>query len=390
MVKCGLEIIVQKWPSNLKDKNVGLLCHASSVDSKYSHASEIIQKLDFIDLRCLFGPQHGIWGWTQANMIKWHGGYLDTISNLPVYSLYGKQRKPTFSMLNDIDLLIIDLFDIGSRYYTYIWTMELCLEACLEYGKSVVVLDRPNPIGASDIEGPVLNEKLYSFVGLKKLPIRHGMTIGEIAMYLKDQYHKKLDLTIISMDGYNRSMYFEDTKLPWVMPSPNIPTIDSTFVYPGMCLLEGTNISEGRGTTRPFEIFGAPFIDSYIISNRLNNMNLPGVYFRPLYFQPTFDKFKDKVCGGAQLHIIDRRIFKPFYTGLAIINTIMEIYPRNFTWSVGPYEYEEIKKPIDILTGDDNIRISLENRTPLDNIEVWYNSELSKFKIMRNNYLLYN
>ncbi|MGA1823053.1 MAG: exo-beta-N-acetylmuramidase NamZ domain-containing protein [bacterium] len=388
MVKTGLELIAKKCPDNLKNKNVGLLCHPPSINARYVHASDIIREVDGMTLKCFFGPQHGIRGETQANMVQWRG-FNDPKHNLPVYSLYGEHRKPMFSMLHDIDCFIIDICDIGARYYTYIWTMEYCLEACESFDKSIVVLDRPNPINAHDIEGTVVNEAFYSFVGLRKLPIRHGMTVGEIAQYLRGEYHPKLDLTIIPMEGYKRDMYFEDTDLPWVMPSPNMPTVDTAIVYPGMCLLEGTNLSEGRGTTRPFELFGAPFIDPGKLCSELNNLKLPGILFRPAFFQPTFDKFKGQLCGGAQLHVLDRPAFKPFMTGVAIIKTVMDMYPGSFEWSEGPYEYETEKKPIDILFGTDKIRILLEEGVPVIKIEEWYNKDLNEFNNIRKKYLLY-
>ncbi|MGA1868963.1 MAG: exo-beta-N-acetylmuramidase NamZ domain-containing protein [bacterium] len=388
MVKIGLELIGKRWPERLKNKNTGLLCHPPSINANYDHASDIVSQAPFIVLRCFFGPQHGIRGETQANMVQWEG-FNDPKTHLPVHSLYGKHRKPIYSMLEDIDLLVIDIFDIGARYYTYIWTMAYCLEACENFNKSIVVLDRPNPLNALDIEGPVVNENFYSFIGLKKLSIRHGMTVGEIALYLKGEYYKSLDLSIIPMEGYKRDMYFEDTGLPWVMPSPNIPTMDTAIVYPGMCLLEGTNLSEGRGTTRPFELFGAPFIDAERLSAELNNVRLPGVLFRPVYFQPTFDKFQGQLCSGSQLHVLERQAFKPFYTGVAIIKTVMDMYPENFRWNEGPYEYETKKKPIDILFGTDTIRLLLEEGASLSKIKESYSKNLCEFRKIRQNYLLY-
>jgi len=280
--------------------------------------------------------------------------------------------------------------DVGSRYYTFIWTMALVMEACQEQNKSVVVLDRPNPIGGEIIEGPVLQPEFSSFVGLRSLPVRHGMTIAEVALYLKDSYYAGLALHIISMEGWTRRMWFEDTGLPWVLPSPNMPTVETAAVYPGMCLHEATNLSEGRGTTRPFEIFGAPFIGPDMLLKRLKEQQLPGVIFRPLYFLPTFQKHAGSLCGGAQLHITDRKNFKPFKTAATILKSIKELYPKDFSWNQPPYEYEEVHLPIDILSGSDRFRKDIEDGSELDTMEARWNKELSHFnREIRIKYLLY-
>ncbi len=340
-------------------------------------------------MTALFGPQHGIRGETQDNMVEWEG-FRDPRTGLPVFSLYGTRRKPDPAMLRDIDVLVIDLQDVGSRYYTFIWTMELCMQACAEMNKSAVILDRPNPISGLLAEGPVLNETYASFVGRRPLPIRHGMTIGEIGHYLREEYHPALDLSVIPMEKWERNMFFDQTGLPWIMPSPNMPTLDTALVYPGMCLLEGTNISEGRGTTRPFEIFGAPFIDPDLIVERLRAYKLPGVAFRPTYFQPTFQKHAGSLCGGAQVHILDRKRFRPFKTGVAILKAIYERYTEHFAWKQPPYEYEYEKMPIDILAGSDKVRRDIESREPLDRMEEWWLAECQAFdRKKRRTYLLY-
>jgi len=388
MVKIGLELVAQEWPNALKNKRVGLLCHPASTLRDYTHAADVFSKIKSLKMACFFGPQHGIRGETQANMVEWEG-FSDPKTGLPVYSLYGDHRKPIPEMLDCLDVLVIDLFDIGARYYTYIWTMDLCLKACADLKKSVVILDRPNPINGVDMEGTVLDEKFYSFVGLRKLPIRHAMTIGEIANYLKHEYHPTVDLHIIKMKGYDRKAWFEETELPWIMPSPNIPTMDSAVVYPGMCLLEGTILSEGRGTTRPFELFGAPFIDAEKVADALNEQKLPGVFFRSAHFKPTFGKFKDKLCHGAQLHLQNRKIFKPFFTGLSVIKAVRDLYKSQFEWLSGPYEYERRKNPIDILCGTSRIRTLLEANESIKTIEKWYSNDLKEFSKIRQKYLLY-
>jgi uncharacterized protein YbbC (DUF1343 family) len=372
----------------LKGKRVGLLCHPASITSGYVHAADVFVKIKALKMACFFGPQHGIRGETQANMAEWEG-FSDPKTALPVYSLYGDHRKPTPEMMDCLDVMVVDLQDIGARYYTYIWTMDLCMKACLELKKSLVVLDRPNPINGSQFEGTVLDEKFYSFVGLRRLPIRHAMTIAEIAHYLKGEYHKELDLHIIKMEGWKRGQYFDETGLPWVLPSPNIPTLDSAIVYPGLCLLEGTNLSEGRGTTRPFELFGAPFIDPHKLTENLNLQKVPGVLFRPAHFKPTFGKFKDKLCNGAQIHVLNRKLFKPFFTGLCVIKAVRDLYKGLFEWSPGPYEYERRKNPIDILCGTSRIRTLIEGGESVRDIEKWYSVELKEFSKIRNQYLLY-
>jgi uncharacterized protein YbbC (DUF1343 family) len=322
-------------------------------------------------------------------MIEWEG-FRDRETGLPVYSLYGRTRKPEKGMLKDIDVLVIDLQDIGSRYYTFIWTMELCMEACQEMGKSVVILDRPNPIGGLITEGPVLDESFKSFVGQRPLPVRHGMTIAEIGLYLKNEYYPSLDLEILPMTGWARKDWFDETGLPWVMPSPNMPIPYTAIVYPGMCLLEGTNLSEGRGTTRPFEIFGAPYIKPDALVKRLNEYKLPGVIFRPLFFQPTFQKHEGKLCGGVQMHISSGEKFRPFKTGVAVIMTARNLYPEDFKWKQPPYEYETEKMPIDILSGTDRLREDIESGRSLNSMEEWWKEECGQFnKHVRKKYLIY-
>ncbi|MEW6001555.1 MAG: DUF1343 domain-containing protein [Nitrospirota bacterium] len=387
--KIGLDIFEKKWPRKLKGSRVGLLVHPASVNRKLQHTTSLFLKSKIVKLKTLFGPQHGIYGETQDNMIEWEDFY-DSYLGLPVFSLYGKTRKPDQAMLKDLDVMVIDLQDIGSRYYTFIWTMELCLQACLETDKSVVILDRPNPIGGHLVEGPVLEEEYASFVGRRSLPVRHAMTIGEVGNYLHHKYYPSMDFHVIPLQGWRRKMWFDETGLSWVMPSPNMPTLDTAFVYPGMCLLEGTNLSEGRGTTRPFEIFGAPFVKPEILVRRLREFKLPGVVFRPIYFQPAFQKHAGKICGGAQIHVVNREKFKPFKTGVAILKAVYDLYPENFAWKKPPYEYETDKMPIDILAGTDRLRIDIENRKDLEEMEEWWKEECLRFqRKMRKKYLIY-
>jgi len=384
----GLDQIERLWPRDLRNACVGLVAHPASIDRKLDHAVDVCRGSKKFRLSAMFGPQHGILGQTQDNMIEWEG-FRDPATGLPIYSLYGTTRKPLPQMLADIDVLVIDLQDVGSRYYTFIWTLDLCMEACREAGKTVVVLDRPNPITGSIIEGPVLDPDYASFVGQRPLPVRHGMTIGEIGHYLEDRFHPGIDYRVIPLMNWKRTQWFDETRLPWVLPSPNMPTLDTALVYPGMCLLEGTGLSEGRGTTRPFEIFGAPFIHAETLAGHLKEFRLPGVTFRPLSFQPTFQKHAGKLCGGVQIHVTDRERFKPFKTGVAILKAIHNTWPREFTWKEPPYEYETIKMPIDILAGTDRFRKMIEKWAELKDMEAWWKEEQKAFEKIRKEYLLY-
>lgn len=388
-VLAGIDLCEKKWPRSLKGCRAGLLVHPASVNRRLAHSVSVLIKSKKIMVKALFGPQHGIRGETQDNMIEWEG-FTDRQTGLPVFSLYGRVRKPEPSMLNDIDVLIIDLQDAGSRYYTFIWTMELCMQACMEAKKSLVILDRPNPIGGHLTEGPVLDMAFASFVGQRPLPVRHGMTAGEICGYLRKEWYPSLDFHVIPMHGWQRTMWYEDTGLPWVMPSPNMPTPDTARVYPGMCLLEGTELSEGRGTTRPFEIFGAPFIDPDRLVTLLKEYRLPGVVFRPAFFQPAFQKHAGRLCGGAQIHVIQKERFKPFKTGVAILKATHDLYPDQFAWKTPPYEYETEKMPIDILAGTDRLRKNIARGETLEEMEAWWQEECRNFhKNTREKYLLY-
>jgi uncharacterized protein YbbC (DUF1343 family) len=388
-VKTGIDLLEKRWPRELKNARAGLLVHPASVNSMLSSTANLCITSRRFRISSFYGPQHGLWGETQDNMIEWRG-FRDKKTGLPVYSLYGMTRKPFPEMLEDIDVMIIDLQDVGSRYYTFIWTMALVMEACEEMNKAVVVLDRPNPITGSYIEGPVLKPEFSSFVGLHTLPVRHGMTIGEIGLYLKAAYYQDLDFFIIPVEGWKRGMWFDQTGLPWVLPSPNMPTLETATVYPGMCLFEGTNLSEGRGTTRPFEIFGAPFIDPDVLIKRLHDLRLPGTIFRPLHFLPTFQKHAGMLCGGAQIHITDRERFRPFKTAAGLLKTIFELYPKKFRWNKPPYEYENKLLPIDILAGTDRFREDIEEGKSLDLMEGWWNKELIDFdKKIRSSHLIY-
>ena len=347
-----LERLKELWPQKLRGARIGALLHPASVSGTLEHASQILEREngELFQVHALFGPQHGYLGQTQDNMVEWRS-YEHPRLGIPVYSLYGEQREPTPAMLEDLDALLIDLQDVGARYYTFIWTMFLCLRACEKNGVQVIVLDRPNPINGITTEGPLLDPAYRSFVGLHPVPVRHGRTIGELAGLFREEAFPKCSLTVLPMKGWDRAMWFDQTGLPWVMPSPNMPTLETATVYPGMCLLEGTNISEGRGTTRPFELFGAPFINAEALTRELNHLGLPGVHFRENWFQPTFHKFAGEICGGAQLHVVDRDRFMPYQSAIEIIRTIRRMYHDSFMWKQPPYEYEYERLPIEVLLG---------------------------------------
>ncbi len=362
-VLTGLDILVRERFARLAGRRVGLLVHPASVDCDLRHAARLFAGAPGLHLAALFGPQHGFRGETQDNMIEWEG-FTEPGSGLPVFSLYGETRKPTPGMLAGMDTLVVDLQDVGARYYTFIWTLLLCLEACAESGTRVLVLDRPNPISGLEREGPLLDPGYLSFVGLAPIPVRHGLTMGELAVWFRDHLVPGVDLEVVGMQGWSRSMWFEDTGLPWVLPSPNMPTVDTAVVYPGMCLLEGTELSEGRGTTRPFEIFGAPWIDAESLVRRLEDLALPGVRFRPLHFEPTFQKHAGRLCGGAQIHVTDRAAYRPVLTAYAILWAAHGLRPDRFRWKRPPYEYETEKLPIDILAGGPALREAVEAGVP--------------------------
>lgn len=351
-VRLAIDALEEFWPAEFRGARVGALLHPASVTSRLVHTSRVLEELDgaLFHLRALFGPQHGFLGQTQDNMIEWQS-YTHPRLGIPIYSLYGEHREPTPKMLQNLDVLLVDLQDIGARPYTFVWSLFLAMRACERTGVTVMVHERPNPLNGLTTEGPVLDPGYCSFVGLHPLPMRHGLTIGELAEKFRAEAFPQCRLRVLRMEGWEREMWFDETGLPWVLPSPNMPTPETATVYPGMCLLEGTNISEGRGTTRPFEIFGAPFINAAELGRELNGRALPGVYFRECYFQPTFHKFAGELCGGAQLHVLDRNAFQPFATGCAIIRVIRELSGERFVWKQPPYEYEYRRLPIEVLIG---------------------------------------
>src|SRR5258706_4315511 len=389
MVKTGLEILLDSRLSLLDGPRVGLIVPPASINSRFEHAADLFHQRPQFNLTALFGPQHGIRCETQDNMIEWQT-FRDKRTALPAYSLYGETRKPTPEMLANSDIVVFDIQDVGTRVYTSIYTMALAMEAARECGKRFIVLDRPNPIGGLQIEGNLLEPDFQSFVGMFQIPMRHGMTIGELALMFNREFGIGCELEVVKMEGWRRSMFYEDTRLPWVMPSPNIPTIDTAVVYPGSVMFEGTNISEGRGTTRPFEIIGAAYIEPDELIEELRKDNLPGVEFRPLHFQPAFHKFEGELCGGIQIHAIDRNAFKPVITGAAVISAIRRLYPDGFEWKQPPYEYVYDKLPFDVINGSSRLREQIEAGIAVADLEDSWRDGLREFGGRRETYLLYD
>ena len=329
-VLTGLDRLLASRLGRVKGQRLGLLCHQASVDQALDHAVDLIGSVRGVRLTALFAPEHGLGGAAQDHARV--ATSRDSVTGFPVVSLYGRRRAPTPAMLRGLDALVCDLQDVGARYYTFVWTMSLAMEACARAGVRMIVLDRPNPLGGVHLEGNVLDPRFASFVGLYPLPACHGMTIGELAGCLNARHGFDCRLEVIPMSGWRRPMLWEETGLTWVAPSPNMPTPDTARVYPGACLIEGTNLSEGRGTTRPFEWVGAPFVEARELARALNAQRLPGVHFRPCEFQPTFHKWKGRLCGGVNIHVTDRHRFKPYLTGIALIATTRRLYPRHFAW----------------------------------------------------------
>jgi uncharacterized protein YbbC (DUF1343 family) len=313
----------------------------------------------------------------------------DARRSVPVHSLYSETREPTQEMLADVDVLVVDLQDVGTRIYTYIYTMANCLRAARRHGVRVIVCDRPNPIGGELIEGATLDPAYASFVGQFPIPMRHGMTIGELARLFNDRFGLGAAVDVVPMEGWKRSMYFDETGLPWVLPSPNIPTLDAAIVYPGTVLFEGTMLSEGRGTTKPFELVGAPWIDGDRFAEQMNRRKLDGVVFRPVFFEPTFHKFAKETCGGCQIHVTDRNAFRPMRVAVELLAEFHREGPGRFAWRDPPYEYEHVKPPIDILYGSDRLRSGIDaNQDPAVITADWARDE-EAFRSLRQPYLLY-
>ena len=387
-VELGLERLLEEGHSAIQGARAGLICNQASVDHSYHHAADLLHNHPDIQLRALFGPQHGIRGDVQDNMIETEHG-VDRKTGLPVHSLYSETREPTDAMLQDVDVLVFDMQDVGCRIYTFIYTLANCMRAARRLGKKVLVCDRPNPINGSSIAGNILEPEYASFVGQFPLPTRHGMTVGELARMFNEHFQIGCDLEVIPMRGWKRTFWHDDTDAPWVMPSPNMPTLDSATVFPGAVHFEGTQVSEGRGTTKPFELIGAPYIDPDAYADQLNALGLSGVFFRSCAFQPTFQKHAGVTCGGVQIHVTDRDSFEPWLAGIAMTKLIHDMYRDEFRWKESPYEYVYDKNPFDVISGTAKIREAFEKGTPLDEIENETKVPLEEFKELREAYLLY-
>lgn len=387
-VGLGIDRLLELERRILAGRRIGVVCNPASVDGQLRHTADRLIADPGIAVAALFGPQHGFRSDLQDNMIE-TPHTQDARRRVPVYSLYSETREPTANMLRDIDTLVIDLQDVGTRVYTYVYTMANCMRAAARHGVHVVVCDRPNPVGGEEVEGTRLDPVFASFVGQFPIPLRHGMTIGELARLFNDEFGIHCSLDVIPLAGWHRSMYFDETGVPWVLPSPNIPTLDSAIVYPGAVLFEGTMLSEGRGTTRPFELIGAPWIDGDRLSDAMNARQLPGVHFRSVFFEPTFQKHARQTCGGCQLHVLDRRRFRPVRTAVELIDEFRRQSPDKFAWREPPYEYEHDKQPIDILFGSDRLRMTIDAGSDIAAfVESWKADEES-FRQLRQKYLLY-
>jgi uncharacterized protein YbbC (DUF1343 family) len=388
LVTPGIDRLLGADRALVAGRRVGLVCNPASIDSRFAHSADRLLAAPDITLAALFGPQHGFRSDLQDNMIETPHAQ-DGRRRVPIYSLYSDTREPTADMLDGLDLLIVDLQDVGTRVYTYIYTMANCMRAAARRGLPVVVCDRPNPIGGEAVEGACLEPSCASFVGQFPIPMRHGMTIGELARLFNEAFGIGARLEVVPLGGWQRAMYFDETGLPWVIPSPNLPTLDSAIVYPGAVLVEGTMLSEGRGTTRPFEIIGAPWIDGERLAAAMNERRLPGVHFRPVFFEPTFQKHAKQSCGGCQLHVTDRRAFQPLRAAVELLAECRREDPARFAWRNPPYEYEHDKEPIDILYGSDRLRRTFADNGDVDALVESWRPDEDRFRRQRESFLLY-
>lgn len=392
-MRTGLEVAVGNGFAALRGLRVGAICNPTAVDRNFVHLADHLAAAEGVTLAALFGPEHGIRG-TAQDMIHVAGEARDPKTGVPVHSLYGPtfdSLSPTPEMLEGLDALVFDIQDVGARYYTYVYTMALCMRAAGRKGLRFFVLDRPNPIDGVHVEGNSVREPFRSFVGMYDLPNRHGMTAGELAGLFNERHpaEERCELTVIRCEGWDRTREWDATGLPFVPPSPNMPTVDTARVYPGLCMLEGTNLSEGRGTTRPFEIWGAPWLDPEALAARLRAERLPGVAFRPLWFEPTFHKHAKRVCGGVMVHVTDRTAFQPVRTGVACLLAAREIGGDAFRWRTEMYEYRDDVPAIDLLAGTDELRKGIDAGRSLDELTASWEEELAAFLPERSRYLLY-
>jgi uncharacterized protein YbbC (DUF1343 family) len=387
-ITLGVERLLSEKLDLLKGARVGLVCNQASVDHDFRHLADVFHENSAINLTALFGPQHGIRGDVQDNMIE-TGHAMDRKTGVPIYSLYSETREPTEEMLRDVDILVFDLQDVGTRIYTFVYTLANCMRAAKKFGKKVIACDRPNPIGGSKVAGVVLDPAFASFVGQFPIATRHGMTVCELGRMFNEHFGIGCDLECVTMSGWARQLWYDETDAPWVLPSPNIPTADTTVVFPATVHLEGTQMSEGRGTTKPFEFAGAPYIDADDFATALADYEFPGVFFRACGFMPTFQKHANQACGGVQIHVTDRETFEPTIAGIAIVKTAFDMYGEQFRWKDPPYEYEYDRNPFDLIAGTSRVREAIERGDSLDAIRTSWVTPLDEFNQLRAEFLLY-
>ena len=371
-MRTGLDVLLADRSELVRGRRIGVVSNPNGVTSELESIVDALPRVG-ARLAALFGPEHGIRGDAQAGAHV--DASVDPLTSLPVYSLFGATRRPTPEMLQGLDTLVFDMQDAGARFYTYLYTMANCMEAARDARLPVIVLDRPNPLNGLAVEGPVIEPDLNSFVGSYGLPTRYGMTIGELACYFNTVGGVGCDLTVVDTEGWQREWWYEQTSLPWVSPSPNLPTVDSCLAFAGTCPLEGTNVSEGRGTTRPFELLGAPWADAPSLARTLNECNLPGVRFRACHFVPTFSKWQGETCHGVQLHVLDRATFRPVRTGLEVLTALRWLWPQHFAWRNGG-------APADRLLGDRRIRAGIDAGDAPEQIEAQWQPGLRRFAEM--------
>ncbi|SFA95827.1 Uncharacterized conserved protein YbbC, DUF1343 family [Lentibacillus halodurans] len=384
-LRLGVDVLLEDELDLIDGKNVGLITNPTGVNQDLNSIVDMLHNHDDVNLVSLYGPEHGVRGSAQAG--EYVEFYMDEQTGLPVYSLYGETRKPTPEMLEDVDTLLFDIQDVGTRFYTYIYTMAYAMEAATENDIEFVVLDRPNPVGGEKVEGPVLNPDYSSFVGMYPIPLRHGMTVGELAKLFNNEFDIGADLEVVEMQGWDRSMTYDDTGLEFVMPSPNMPTLDTALVYPGAALIEGTNVSEGRGTTKPFELIGAPFMNSTELAANLNDQGLEGVAFRAASFTPQFSKHSGELSHGIEIHVTDMESYEPIRTGVSIVKTIHDMYPEDFAFRE---ENSQGVSFFDNLIGNGWVREKIEEGASVEEIVNTWQPELDEFKQTREDYLLYD
>lgn len=383
-VVSGLAVLVTRQPGLIRGQRLGIVTNDGAVDGSFSHLVDLVRAIPGVQVVRLFAAEHGVRGDAAAGAHLADGS--DPLTGLPVQSIYGPRLWPTNDALADLETLLFDMPDIGARFYTRAATMVYCLRAAARTGKRFIVLDRPNPIGGRAVEGPLLRRGFESFVGLPGLPIRHGLTLGELARLFDAAERLGADLIVVAAEGWQRSSWFDQTGLPWIMPSPNLPTLDTAIVYPGTCLIEGTNLSEGRGTTRPFELIGAPWIDPHRLARELNRQQLPGVHFRPVFFQPVAYQYAGTVCAGVQVHVVDRESFRPVLSGVALVLAIARLWPEAFAWRPGSAGG---LAPIDRLAGGTWLREAVQARADARDVADGWRADEAEFAARREPWLLY-